>query len=100
MLPHPLDPRCSLDNELSLHTCTYTTYLKGILGLSGGNRVVQAKEGIKHLTNLVVLQIYKIDRDRPRFMCQYLMSVTKIASTVDDQNQFSFKTKQIYCYRK
>ena len=29
----PLDPRCPLDNDMSLQT--FTTYVKGILGLGG-----------------------------------------------------------------
>ena len=45
----PLDPRCHLDNKMSLHM--YTTYVKGVVGL-GGSRVVQAKEDIRHLTNV------------------------------------------------
>ena len=45
----PLDPRCPLDNDMSLQT--YTTYVKGVLGL-GGKGVVEAKEDIKHLTKI------------------------------------------------
>ena len=29
----PPDPRCPLENEMSLHT--YTSYIKGVLGLGG-----------------------------------------------------------------
>ena len=46
--PHPLDPRCPLDNDMSL--LTYTTYVKGVLGQGGG--VVEAKEDIKLLTKI------------------------------------------------
>ena len=50
VVPHPpLDPRNTLGNELSPHT--YTTYVKGIMGLEvceggGGGRVAQAKVDI------------------------------------------------------
>ena len=38
----PLDPRSHLDYKMLLHT--YTTYVKGIFGLVGGNRVVKTKD--------------------------------------------------------
>ena len=40
----PLDPRCPLNNNMSLYT--YTAYVKGVSGLGGGGGVVQAKEDI------------------------------------------------------
>ena len=50
----PLDIRCPLDNKMSLHL--YTTFVKGVVGLGGcgrgGDRVVQAKEDIRYLTNV------------------------------------------------
>ena len=47
----PLDPRCHLDSGILSHT--YTTYIKGVLGLGGG---VKAKEDITHLTKKTTLQ--------------------------------------------
>ena len=32
--PHPPRQRCPLDNDMPLYT--YTTYVKGVLGLGGG----------------------------------------------------------------
>ena len=37
----PLDPRSPLEYKMLLHI--YATYVKGILGLVGGNRVVKAE---------------------------------------------------------
>ena len=48
--PPPLDLGCPLDNEMS--PLTYSTYVKGILGLEGGGKVVQDKEYITHLINI------------------------------------------------
>ena len=41
--PPPLDPRCPLDNDMPLYT--YTTYVKGVLGL-GGERGCILPEGV------------------------------------------------------
>ena len=52
--PPPLDPRCPLDNDMSLSTYS-TTYVKGGLGLrgGGGKQIVEAKKKeIKHLTEI------------------------------------------------
>ena len=40
----PLNPRCHLNNNMSLYT--YTAYVKGVSGLGGGGGGVQAKEDI------------------------------------------------------
>ena len=37
----PLDPKCPLDNDMPL--CTYTTYVKGVLGLGGKGLYKQKK---------------------------------------------------------
>ena len=67
-LPPPtLDPRCPLDNDMSLNIYNIC---KGRLGSSGGGGegVVEAKEDIKHLTKIdcfakwslfIVHQLYK-----------------------------------------
>ena len=44
----PLHPRCPVDSEMLLHT--YTTYVKGVVGLVGGGRAVQANEDTRQLT--------------------------------------------------
>ena len=77
MLTH-LGLRCLLVSEMSLHI--YTTYEKGVLSLKGWNRVVQAKEDTKHLTNINYLtnsrfyctSLYEINRQFP------FLHVTKI----------------------
>ena len=85
---------------MSLHI--YTTYVKGVVGL-GGNRVVQTKEDIRHLTNIsrfakwsfllhinciFTQNVYKNYRDRTivYLILSVNIHVTKIASIVDDQN--------------
>ena len=49
--PPPPDPRCRLDNDMSLYT--YTTNVKGVFGLGGKGVVhVEAKADIKRLTKI------------------------------------------------
>ena len=105
----PVHPKYHLGNEMSLHT--YTTYVKGILGL--GQHVLQAEEHIKHLKNVncyaksghldllpstVQMYIKSIVIGYVFILVygQFPIHATEIASTVDDQNDPSFKMKQGY----
>ena len=57
----PLDPRCPLDNDISLETLT--TYVKGILGLGGGGEA--SKNKLKDtsfnfpMTNVTILGVFR-----------------------------------------
>ena len=53
MLSVHLEPRCTLDDTFPQHT--NTTCVKGVLGLRKQGCTVQAKEDIKHLTNIARL---------------------------------------------
>ena len=52
--PPPRPKMPFLDNDMPLFT--YTTYVKGVLGLGGGQGVVSAKEDNKHLTKWTTSQ--------------------------------------------
>ena len=103
MLSLPLDTRSPFDNKTSQHI--YTTYVKGVVGVGWGNRVVQVTEDIRHLTNvsrfakwsfllhincIFTQNVYKTNHDKTIFTFDYWsishIRVTKIARTIDDQN--------------
>ena len=50
-MPPPPRPKMPLDSDMWLYT--YTTYVKGVLGLGrGGKGVVQAKDNIAYLIKI------------------------------------------------
>ena len=55
----PLDPKCPLDNDMSL--LTFTTYVNGILGLGGkaSNNKLKDTSFIFPMTNVTILGVFR-----------------------------------------